>query len=925
MRFKELGEIYKGQAYNLLDFPGSEPIYYDLNQLEEELKIIISFLIKKLKLSGIYFHQGEAIKSLFQDKNNIVLGIEKGSGKDTICVFSTILNSMSGFKTLFLVSEKKLIQEKEKKFREDIEKIGISLTIGTAIDKESLIGHLNTLTPEILITTPEIIYELFMDLKVNYFKEYFISQLSLIIVDEFLDFPTNELLHIKYLFTFFQALSIHNIYFILTTYSTVDLKKMATFITGKPPEEIKVITNDGSPKNPFQLIFWMPEILLEHKDGELKGVRKDYNEEVVLLTAGLIGKMNKKNLLIWHAFAPLSSYEIQQIKEKITEFATGPVGFSLYVINDPKEIPKNIKFDVIILLGLPRNLKRLKNIIGNYIEKNCECIVIIPEDPFSYFISRQENFRYLEEMFPILTGTFEYSENIKNLVELNYFKLFLFHTVKLFYDFKDFEKIWGKVDKFLTEFRDFLIIEEDKIRIKTCEELKEKILFIPWGFVSEKDILLYYYHNPIFFIESPMFPFLYFPRKIIYLKGEKFIIKEINIQENKGEIDLVSKKEAVERIPVINFSKVAFTVEKEKKIKNHPWRISISYGTISFSIEMIGYQEHFDYNISGKEKQTIEISPKICKEIKSKGICIKGFALLPYSWQRFIAHELEHILKIFIPPAFPEISDKIFIFFQGISVFIIPLSEHFSSIIDILYNEIEKILNHNFISEFFLSCPCEEGCPLCLQIMNCTINGIRKKELLFSLTHKNIDFQFLILGLPSSNAQIEYQKIRNKILNLFNKHLEIEIKNPVPIQCVKKEDLGDNILGIFIPNEIIKVIENLKKRIAIEVIAHEYAHNYEDEVNVNVLKDNKIIVEGFAQWVAFKIMFFYGLIENMKAIKLREYDEYGEGFNILYWLEQKVGFYGVIEFIQTGKAKKIETGEEYDFERIQKESKISKI
>ncbi len=103
----------------------------------------------------------------------------------------------------------------------------------------------------------------------------------------------------------------------------------------------------------------------------------------------------------------------------------------------------------------------------------------------------------------------------------------------------------------------------------------------------------------------------------------------------------------------------------------------------------------------------------------------------------------------------------------------------------------------------------------------------------------------------------------------------------------------------------------------IATLAHEYAHNWQHcgvpQGMAPTLRDEQVIpffggrlfVEGFAQWVEFKILDHYGFRQNVDSIVFRHYDSYGEGFVAIKWLEDQPegGVQSVIHFITTGEVK----------------------
>jgi hypothetical protein len=90
------------------------------------------------------------------------------------------------------------------------------------------------------------------------------------------------------------------------------------------------------------------------------------------------------------------------------------------------------------------------------------------------------------------------------------------------------------------------------------------------------------------------------------------------------------------------------------------------------------------------------------------------------------------------------------------------------------------------------------------------------------------------------------------------------------------------------------------------------------------------VIEGFAEWIEYKTLDFFGLADYMVTpLDLRgrdendRGDEYSLGFVLMRHIEDKVGgFYGVIDFMTTAKVTNPETKVEYDIERLLTESHV---
>ena len=98
----------------------------------------------------------------------------------------------------------------------------------------------------------------------------------------------------------------------------------------------------------------------------------------------------------------------------------------------------------------------------------------------------------------------------------------------------------------------------------------------------------------------------------------------------------------------------------------------------------------------------------------------------------------------------------------------------------------------------------------------------------------------------------------------------------------------------------------------IAIIAHEYAHNWQWRGRNRMdpkLRDPKhvtyfggrLIVEGFAQWVEYKVSEYYGFKERMEEIKFRHFGEYLEGYHLLSWLDENFGAAKVLSFVRSGE------------------------
>jgi hypothetical protein len=84
----------------------------------------------------------------------------------------------------------------------------------------------------------------------------------------------------------------------------------------------------------------------------------------------------------------------------------------------------------------------------------------------------------------------------------------------------------------------------------------------------------------------------------------------------------------------------------------------------------------------------------------------------------------------------------------------------------------------------------------------------------------------------------------------------------------------------------------LPRMLFLQVAAHEYAHAWQGE-NLPVLRD-ALLHEGFAEWVAYRLVGFYGFTRGQERM-LDRHDIYGQGLKQVLGLEAKQGVNGVVE------------------------------
>jgi hypothetical protein len=104
----------------------------------------------------------------------------------------------------------------------------------------------------------------------------------------------------------------------------------------------------------------------------------------------------------------------------------------------------------------------------------------------------------------------------------------------------------------------------------------------------------------------------------------------------------------------------------------------------------------------------------------------------------------------------------------------------------------------------------------------------------------------------------------------------------------------DRVAGIYVRQgrfRTIYVQNGLPRILLVQVMAHEWAHAWQME-NCPLVRD-VLIVEGFAEWLAYKVLQTMGAVKKMALMTARR-DLYGEGLRLMLARETREGVAGVL-------------------------------
>jgi hypothetical protein len=136
------------------------------------------------------------------------------------------------------------------------------------------------------------------------------------------------------------------------------------------------------------------------------------------------------------------------------------------------------------------------------------------------------------------------------------------------------------------------------------------------------------------------------------------------------------------------------------------------------------------------------------------------------------------------------------------------------------------------------------------------------------------------LNIPTALVMVDRKQLMDVIYKQSNTSQHLDIEKTMGIYARRGMKRG------------IYVQTGLPRRLFLQVASHEYAHAWQGE-NCPLLTDIRF-QEGFAEWVAYRVLSHYGYQDQM--IQMRNGNNiYSQGLQWILDLETKVGSKGVLE------------------------------
>lgn len=149
----------------------------------------------------------------------------------------------------------------------------------------------------------------------------------------------------------------------------------------------------------------------------------------------------------------------------------------------------------------------------------------------------------------------------------------------------------------------------------------------------------------------------------------------------------------------------------------------------------------------------------------------------------------------------------------------------------------------------------------------------------------------LVLNIPTGLALVDRNQIGGVISQQNQAAEAVNLQGQTSLDPLRT-------LGLYARRGMrrgIYVQTGLPRLLFLQVAAHEYAHAWQGE-NCPVLKD-LLIHEGFAEWVAYHVIGYYGYQRGQQRMLARD-DLYGAGLRWALEVENHAGTVGVIDACQ---------------------------
>ena len=775
-------------------------------------------------------------------------------------------------------------------------------------------------------------------------------------------FGLNVSLLMRRIHALLSFLQNENYTLLFSTLEVSNLDDLIMTLTGlKASENFEVLSAHSYASEKKDFIFWIPSLL--HYD--LISEKGSDSQRILLMKRPLVdetielavNKLSEEKTvgIVWEKIG-LDLSEQGTLHEGIVKNIKSSSSSSLFIADEISNLFHKVrsstgKLDVLILVEplVPLNflyrqleevpfLKEIYFVLPhdliyqifltdqNLLEGQSQLIVEIPEIDNSTF---RKHYNFLKEEIPTLS-----EEDIQTCFGEDYVQ-------KL----QEADITAGREDFFLflplSEKSGLPLTERDDVDLQKIDSLNYFKVYDGNNLIGEIP-------------ENIAYTF-YFPKSIVTIDGQKFIVDKIDTPErsvNVSNYTLNEPRRVFKIISEVNTEAeqlldsrevvTGITVEFLKgTIKEEVWGVRAFKGTDESEIN----DEKYSHPLTFKYDNVYLLKIK-SRELKDKNgvLHILAHLMKAFLHTKFFLHQSEVGLKFFSDEEYGTIIiyDRSGLHYKALKTLMTP--GEFKSFLNFAYNILKE-------------CPCASGCLSCSKLLQCEsqeynepVDKISTLNFLSTLLNRIEEFQkiqiFKTQGVQDESKLLE---IKQKCIEVLRLKTGIKFDDQSQVYNVRFMNNAElhrygGPLGITISNEngegVILInpggmtgkgkdaqYRGITEQFLYFVVSHELAHNWQNYKISSTLRGiqnwsnlfdpqnvpfGNLIDEGHANWCAFKVMDYFGQRE-LKETTLIDYSrEYRVGLKVFLYLENKYGIEGINEFLTKGMEALSKEDRDYD-------------
>ena len=901
-------------------------------------------------------HQIGILKDILANESSFLFSEFDDNEDKTL--FIAILNYVvRRGQTVLAILPEQLVQSKGQKFKDWLETTKFHSVVNSRIaDRFTTINEAIHSRTDVIFTSAETILESLRTTHLQLAFQPFFESLGLLLVEKVDEYRPQELIHIKYLVRILQMMVIETPVFLI---SGRCLRSMGAFVENLTGSDTQTRMHRTSHigLSSYTTLFWVPPIL--KKDPQLRELERNTAENELDYLVQELANNGIRRLLIWQNAEPVSIEDLEYRKEYWEKSVQHKLRINC-VSTIPHNLDESPSYDAIVLSGYPVGFGRIDSILGRLLGKDGIAIILPAENPISYGVLRDDP-QFRLEMQDDLSHELMYREVLvpeNEDLAASYFALGLYqlsHCSPSRISLEKLERIWGKASVVREVERlknhGILRVETDYIHILEKEQLNDLVATsnIVWGSISRQRRHIENYGD----IDEALAAHIAFEGAILFQDGSR-----MQFERDGASVSLVETIRGSVGVTV-PCREVAFTSETSLHKTNYE-NSAVSFELIEIddaSISVTGYYPYASNNLNDRG-DLVSFEPVL--EYKENGL--HAIAISSSD-----AHSFLHFWLIYVEAIVQDLDYILFPHLSENRLLLVALTQDYNNLVDDLYHNLSSLIASalSVAIPTFLAQPQYAPTSTCFLTIKCPYCASRKLDentksvLIQDLVTNKTDLQILTTmmefkksGLSDKRTvQIKYEQWRDRILRILEDKFQLAINNPVRISAVDQDALkvgAGTAAGMF-NGKLVMVNASFNESSAAEVIGHEYTHNWQYEDNMcrdlvgpGVPIGGDLLVEGFAEWVAYKLCDFLGLKDKMNGFDPLRIDfgvsmldgadpsakrgnEYSWGFKLLYWLEENIsGFQGVIDFIKNGTVTDPADGTKYDLDALLKKSQWEK-